>query len=310
MKNEFTFASSDGRTQIHAIEWTPAEAPVAVLQIAHGMVEFIDRYNAFAEYLAGEGIAVVGNDHLGHGLSVASEEDYGFFAEKNGNACVLADLRALHERTAEKYPNVPYFFLGHSMGSFLARQYIQRYSGDLAGAIIMGTGSQPGLVLALGKKMCASRAKKFGWHYRDEKINNLALGSNNKRFEPARTRADWLTRDEAVVDSYVSNPRNSFIFTVNGFHEMFTSIQEAQRGSGIAKIRKDLPIYVVSGAEDPVGGFGKGVKKVYDAFVAAGLRKVEMKLFPDDRHEILNELNREAVYEDLLAWMKAQMGRQ
>ena len=308
MKQEFSYPSGDGRTQIHAIKWLPKGEPAAILQIAHGMVEFIDRYDAFAQFLTGNGLMVVGNDHLGHGLSVAGEEEYGFFAERDGNACVLGDLRRLQELVTGEHPGLPYFFRGHSMGSFLARQYIQRHGEELTGAIIMGTGAQPGFVLALGKRMCASKARKHGWHYRDEQIDRMALGANNKKFEPARTPADWLTRDEAVVDAYLAHPWNTFRFTVNGYYWMFTSIQEAQDRARIGKIRKDLPILLVSGAEDPVGGFGRGVHKVFEGFRDAGLRDVEMKLYPEDRHEILNEKNREVVYADILAWMQAKAG--
>ena len=307
MKREFTYASSDGRTQIHAIEWLPEGEPKAILQIAHGMVEFVDRYDPFAQYLAEHGFVVTGNDHLGHGQSVASEEDYGFFAEKNGNERVLDDLRELQKITAGKYPGLPYFFLGHSMGSYLARQYIQRYSKDLTGAIIMGTGTESRLALALGKRMCESRAAKNGWHHRDAGINRLVLGSNNKKIASPRTPADWLTKDEAVVDAYLSNPLNTFVFTLNGFHEMFVSIREAQARERIANIRKDLPLLLVSGAEDPVGGYGKGVKKACERYLAAGIRDTKMKLYPGDRHEILNELDRDQVFADLLAWMEERM---
>ena len=305
MKQEFTYPSRDGRTQIHAINWTPEGAPRAILQIAHGMIEFIDRYDRFAAYLAQHGILVVGNDHLGHGLSVVGEEDYGFFAETNGNETVLADMRQLQEQTQAEHPGVPYFILGHSMGSYLVRQYIQRYSKDLAGAIIMGTGTESSLVLTAGKRMCRSQARRNGWRYRSKQLTGIVLGANNKKIASPRTPADWLTRDEAIVDAYLSNPWDTFVFTVNGFHELFTSIQGAQNKALVAKIRKDLPLFLVSGEEDPVGGYGKGVRKAFDGYRAAGIRDVEMKLYPGDRHEILNELDKETVYADLLAWMEA-----
>ena len=304
MKREFTYPSSDGRTQIHAIEWSPETEPKAVVQIAHGMVEYVARYHAFATYLAEHGFLVVGNDHLGHGRSVVSREDYGYFAEKNGNECVLADLRELQNITMKEYPCLPYFFFGHSMGSYLARQYIQRYSEDLAGAIIMGTGTESKVVLIMGQRMCVAQAKKHGWKYRDRKINKMVLGSNNRRIDSERTPVDWLSRDEKAVDSYMANPLCGFIFTLNGFHEMFTSIRDAQHRENVAKIRKDLPLLLISGAKDPVGSYGKGVTKAGERYRAAGIKDVEIKLYPEDRHELLNELDKDQVYADILSWLE------
>lgn len=307
MKHEFFYPSKDGLTQIHAIEWVPEGEVKAVLQIAHGMVEFIDRYDRFATFMASQGFYVVGNDHLGHGKSITDESQLGYFAKHDGNFTVLGDMHQLHEDTAQKYPGVPYFLLGHSMGSFLARQYIEKFGEGLSGAIIMGTGYQPMATLDLGIALTAVLQQANGGHFRSEMIDNMALGSYNKTFEPGRTKNDWLTKDEAIVDAYVANPLNQFRFTVNGYYNMFRGMRYCQRQENLDKIPKDLPILVVSGANDPVGEFGKGPRIVAETYKKTGITDVTLKLYPDDRHEILNELDKETVDQDILKWLEEHM---
>lgn len=304
VKREFTFASGDGRTKIHAVEWRPEKGEVCgVLQIFHGMVEFIERYEEAAEYLTEKGFVVVGNDHLGHGTSIVSKEEYGFFCEENGNAVVLGDLRKLHKKTRNKWPGVPYFILGHSMGSFLLRQYLSMYGDELDGAVIMGTGTQPAPVLKAGQKLCTLFAKLRGWHYRSRLIDSMAFGGYNKRFRPGRTDKDWLTKDGTIVDAYLADERCTFRFTVNGYYNLFVSIEDACSRETMEKMPKDLPVLFMSGAEDPVGDFGKGVEQVRRQFEAAGLTDVTWILYENDRHEILNETDRAVVLRDLYAWL-------
>ncbi len=303
MKSEFYYPSHDGLTKIHATAWEPEGDPVAVLQICHGMCEHMGRYAPFATYLAEHGYYVVGNDHLGHGASVVSDEKHGYFADPNGNECVIEDIHTLRTTTQEKFPDLPYFMLGHSMGSFLVRQYIEDYGKGLSGVIIMGTGSQANITLAMGKRMCKRSARKHGWDYRDARIERMAFGRYNKQFEPARTPSDWLTKDEAIVDSYKDDPWCSFTFTVNAYYHMFSGIQLAQKMSRMEKIPNRLPMFLVSGALDPVGANGKGVTKAYKAYKRANMSDIMMQLYEDDRHEILNELDRDEVFADLLTWL-------
>ncbi|MBR4744269.1 MAG: lysophospholipase [Oscillospiraceae bacterium] len=307
MKQEFFFPSKDDRTRIHAVEWIPEGSVRGVLQIAHGMVEFIERYDRFASFMASQGFYVVGNDHLGHGLSVTDENQYGYFAERDGNLCVIGDMHQLREDTAGKYPDVPYFLLGHSMGSFLVRQYIEDHGEGLAGAIVMGTGYQQAAALNAAIGLSAFLQKTRGGHYRSRMINNLALGSCNSSFEPARTKNDWLTKDEAIVDAYEANPLNQFMFTVNGYCNMFRGMRYAEDQKNLDRIPKGLPILVVSGENDPVGDFGKGPALVAESFRSTGIRDVTLKLYPGDRHEILNELDRETVDRDLLQWIESRL---
>ena len=304
VKREFTFASGDKRTKIHAVEWKPEKGkPCGVLQIFHGMVEFIERYEEFANFLTEKGFVVIGNDHLGHGKSIRGKEEYGFFSEQNGNQTVLGDLRRLHVQTAKKYPGIPYFILGHSMGSFLLRQYLSMYGEELDGAIIMGTGTQPVAALRFGRRLCHILAKLHGWHYRSRFVDKMAFGGYNKHFRPARTDKDWLTKEESVVDAYLADERCTFLFTLNGYDNLFYSIEEAGKQENIEKIPKDLPVLFVAGQDDPVGNFGKGVEEVRRAFQAAGMGDVTWIVYENDRHEILNETDRNTVYRDLYAWL-------
>ncbi len=304
LKSDFYYKSQDRQTSIHAIAWQPSGRVRAVLQICHGMVEYIDRYDDFARYLAEYGFYVVGNDHLGHGDSVVSDDRHGFFANPGGNECVIGDIHNLRKMTIEKFPDVPYFMLGHSMGSFLLRQYVESYGRGLTGAIIMGTGSQPGLTLKMGKFLCRLIALFRGWGFRSRMIDNMAFGSYNKAFEPARTPNDWLSKDTEKVDAYCAHPWCSFKFTVNGYFTLFRAVQAAQDKRRIAKIPKKLPLLVVSGDRDPVGANGKGVAQAYQLYKDAKIEDVEMRLYEGDRHEILNETDRDSVYADLLWWMK------
>lgn len=303
MKQNRVFRSCDGKTNIHVLLWIPEGKVRGVLQIVHGMCEFVERYDRFATFLNEHGYVVCANDHLGHGRSVTDAEQLGFFRETDGAGAAIADMRRLHRIMKKKYPDVPYFMLGHSMGSFFARQYMEEYGGELDGVIVMGTGSVPGPVLKFGKALCAGIARARGWHYRSRTVESMAMGSYNKAFKNARTPYDWLTQDEKIVDSYAANPLNTFSFTVNGFHTLFSAIDKAQNKKLLSNVPADLPILLVSGSMDPVGSFTKGVRTAYDLFKKTGKREVDLHFFEGDRHEILNELDYENVYEYLLTWL-------
>lgn len=313
IKIDETFISANGKTPVHVRKWLPDEEPKAVLQIIHGMVEFIGRYSAFASFLTDNGFAVVGHDLLGHGETAETPEDYGYFGE-NGNDNLIKDINTLRVRTEQEFSGKPYFLLGHSMGSFLLRQYLtekgedgESCSNGLAGAIVMGTGQQPAPVLFAGKTL-ASLIKVFkGARHRSDLINNMAFSSYNKKFKPARTHNDWLTRDKAVVDWYCEEEWCSFTFTVSAYIEMFKGIAKCENNSRIKTISPNLAILLVSGAEDPVGNFGEGVRKAYMQYVSNTKCVVDIKLYQDDRHEILHELDKEVVYDDLLTWMNERL---
>ena len=309
MKQEFYYPSKDGRTKIHAIEWIPKGEVTAVLQICHGMVEYIDRYDEFARFLNENGYYVVGHDHLGHGQSVVSEDKLGFFHESKGNACVIGDIHYLRKFTQKKYPDVPYFMLGHSMGSFLLRQYIGLYGNGLAGAIVMGTGSESDFILAVGKLVCRISAFVKGWEYRSNLVNSMAFGGFNKKFAHETTGSNWLSRNPVNAQNYAKDPLCNFVFTVNAYYQMFCGIQAVNRQERNEEVPKTLPIFFVAGREDPVGNFGKSVENIYKNYKSCGIQDVSIKLYEKDRHEILNEVDRRIVFEDLLRWMEKRKNR-
>ena len=298
MKKEFYFPSKDGITQIHAMEWIPEGEVLAVLQIVHGMTEHIVRYDDFASYLSANGIYVVGHSHLGHGKSVTGPEKMGYFHEPDGNECVIGDIHKLRKMTQAKYSDKPYFMMGHSMGSFLLRQYLGNYSEGLSAAIIMGTGDQPDIALSAGKLVCRVLAIFKGWEYRSDFANSFVVGNFEKKLGKG-----WLSKNEENVKKYNDDPLCGFVFTLNAFYHMFDGMAKMNAQEKSGKIPKDLPIFFVAGSEDPVGASGKGVKAVYQRYLSKGAKNVKIKMYEGDRHEILNETDNQNVYEDLLGWI-------
>lgn len=306
-KEEFKFRSSGDTVDIRAVRYIPDEKPKAILQIAHGMVEYIDRYDDFANFLCSKGFLVTGNDHIGHGESINTKSDWGYFTKHNGNKILEDDVHKLTLITKQEYPDIPFFLLGHSMGSFYARQYICDYGKDVDAVIIMGTGFEPLITVKAGMLICRIVALFKGWRHRSLFVNNIAFGSYNKQFEPVKTRADWLTRDESVVEKYINEPKCSFMFTLNGYYNMFKGIARLHDKKLLRKIPSDLPILFVSGQSDPVGGNGKEVQAAYQSLVSVGIKNINIKLYPNDRHEILNELDKLDVYNDLYSWLDSKI---
>ncbi len=298
MKREFFYLSKDGSTTIHAIEWIPEGKEKGIVQICHGMAEHIDRYHEFAEYLSMRGFYVVGHDHLGHGRSVSEPEKFGYFHETDGNAYVIADMHQLRIRTEKMFPGSPFFMLGHSMGSFLLRQYLGLYSGGLSGAVIMGTGDQSDIVLVGGKLVCKLLASIKGWDYRSNFVHNLADGAYTKKYG-----AGWLSKNTENVEKYKKDPMCGFCFTLNGYYHMFSGMKKMNEQEKAGKTSRKLPLFFVSGGDDLVGNCGKGVKKVYRTYKSRGYLDVEMKLYRGDRHEILNEADRQEVFQDIFDWL-------
>ena len=311
-REDFTYLSTNGTTQIHGIRWIPDGEPVAVLQLVHGMVEFIARYDNFAKYLCDNGFLVIGHDHLGHGQSVMSEEELGYFG-KGGNAFLIGDIHRLREQTEAAYPGVPYFILGHSMGSFLVRQYLvegepEAYANGLTGAIAMGTGWQPNAALKMGKLVSGVAEMARGDHYRSKLIQNIVMGSYNHKIKNPRTKDDWLTKDTEIVDVYTNEPLCQFRFTTNAYYNMFKGIEKCQDRKLMKRLPEDFPLLLISGADDPVGNYGDGVRKAYMVYLENSPADVDIKLYEEDRHEILNETNRIEVFRDLKHWLMRHLG--
>ncbi|MCI8448761.1 MAG: alpha/beta hydrolase [Eubacterium sp.] len=304
-KETFQFLSKDGRTKIHAVKWFPDDGQVrAVMQITHGMVEYIERYEEFAEYLTRRGFLVVGHDHLGHGASISSESEWGFFTEKNPSEIVVADIYQVTRIIRNQYSDCPYYILGHSMGSFLLRRYLTLHSEEVTGAVICGTGSQPDIVLQFGMAVCRLLSLFRGWHHRSRLVTQAAFGKPYAQFDltGADPKRSWLSKNEESVRAYYEDPRCTFTFTLSGYYGLLSTIYYDNQMKNILNIRKNLPVLFIAGADDPVGNFGEGVKKAYAQYRQAGIRDVKMKLYPGDRHEILQETDREQVFEDVYQW--------
>jgi alpha-beta hydrolase superfamily lysophospholipase len=308
MKQERFLPSKDNTTQLHVITWIPEGQPIAILQICHGMVEYIDRYHKFASFLCEQGIYVVGHDHLGHGKSVTNSDALGFFQEKTGNLTLLQDIHTIRKETSALYPDIPYFLMGHSMGSSLVRQYIGRYGAGLSGVILMGVvAEQPAPLIRFGRILCHALAKIRGWNYRSKLVDSMVTGKFGRSIQNAKTSADWISTDSEEVWRYVNDPLCSFTFTINAYDQMFAGVLDMQTQANINRIPKTLPIFLCAGSEDPVGDFGAGVRKISRKYTDAGILDVSYTLYPGARHEILNDVCRKEVYADIFHWIKKHL---
>lgn len=308
-KEEFFYDSRDGISKLHAVRYTPdnQECICGVVQVVHGMSEYIERYEELAEYLTGHGYVVTGEDHMGHGKSVGPKNIYGYFCEKDPVTTLVRDVHRLKKRTQELYPEVPYVMLGHSMGSFIVRIYMCRYGTGINGAIILGTGMQTMSLLRASKVTAAVQKFVMGSDHVSNFIDKAGFGGYNQEIENPRTKYDWLTRDEAKVNEYIADPLCGFVFTVNGFETLFELISRQYRVEDLKRIPKKLPVLILSGSDDPVGEYGKGVQRTYESLRNAGLENVGMKLYQGARHELLNETNRAEVMSDINRWLNVNV---
>ncbi|MBN2049716.1 MAG: lysophospholipase [Spirochaetales bacterium] len=307
-EHSFTFSSRDG-LELHALRWVPSGLlrTRGVVQLVHGMAEHKERYKGFAEFLTGEGFAVYIHDVRGHGMSAGGVENQGFFAEKDGWIEAVEDLRILGALIREEQKDIPFFLFGHSMGSLMARTFAMKYKDDLAGLILSGTSAGKGALEDVGLLIAALQTAFKGPKHPSKLHHNLTFGAFNKPFEPGRTAFDWLTRDEKTVDAYIADPYCGAVFTCSFYRDLITGVKFIAKPEHIEEIRKDLPILLVSGEQDPVGDNTEGVKKVAQGFKAAGIGDVTMKFYHGARHEILNETNRDEVYRDIAEWMKGRL---
>lgn len=307
VKEELYFDSRDGKTKLHAVRYSPEDPKQVrcVLQIVHGMAEYVERYEEFAEFLTEKGFVVAGDDHLGHGKSVEQGGKYGYFCQQDPATVVVRDVHRLKKMTEALYPDVPYVIMGHSMGSFIARNYLYRYGTGIEGAVIMGTGMQPKGTLWAAKAMAGIQKLFCGSGHVSRSIDKLAFGAYNKRITDSKTACDWLSRDGSRVERYIADPLCGFTFTVNGFATLFELISRLYKKENLSHIPKTLPILMVSGDADPVGDYGRGVRRAYDSLKEAGLENMELKLYEGGRHELLNETNRREVMEDIYGWMES-----
>ena len=293
------YFDSLGEGKIHYCKWMPEGEVKAVVQILHGIAEHVERYDDFANFLNSRGIAVVAEDHMGHGKSMVTQ---GYFA--GGWFTAVADSYQLLQMTRAELPEVPYVLFGHSMGSFMARTILAQYpDSGIDAAIICGTGWMPTVVLQAGKAMGNMVCKLKGERNPSSLLHGIMFGSYNQKVEHPRTPCDWLSRDEKVVDAYVADPLCGFMESAGLARDMLTGILYIQQADSLAAMRKELPVFFIAGGDDPVGGYGTGVRQAAAAFRNAGMQFVSERIYPLCRHEILNEINKQEVYEDIAQWI-------
>ncbi len=300
-KTIHTFKSHNGIYNISYYVYRPVLDPIAVLQISHGMCEYIERYEHFIQFMTNAGVAVTGHDHAGHGFSLNTKKDLGYFSIDPFDDTLVEDLKTMSEITEKTFPGLPHFMLGHSMGSFILRKYLNEYGERLSGVILSGTGgknSGVGAGLAVAKTM----AKLKGDRYRSPFLNKIFFRGFTDHYKDENEKFAWLSRDKRIIYSYKKDPRCNFIFTLNGFMGFLDIMQEVTKKNYAQKFPKNLPYYLFSGEEDPVGSYGEGVKETYQNMKKSDL-DVSYKLYHHGRHEMLNEINKDEVYADVLNFM-------
>ncbi len=299
---EGSFPSADGKNTVVYSNWTSdAAKPKAVLQLVHGMAEYINRYDEFAQFMAENGYSVYGHDHLGHGRTAGTNADHGYFAEKDGYKLLVEDVHKMTVLAHAENPGLPYILLGHSMGSMLVRLYADTYSGDIDGLIIMGT-SGPNPATGAGKLLAKLIGVFKGKKHQSAFVNQIGFGAFTKGIADAQTPFDWLSKNADSVRAYIEDEKCGFLFTTAGYVDLFSLLGDISKPAWGDGIRKDLPIQLISGKDDPVGGYGKGVSAVYAQLEDKGITDLELILYDNLRHEILNEPERAGVYNDLLQW--------
>ena len=303
MRSDFYYGSKGAGT-IHGCRWTPEQPPVAVVQIIHGIAEYVERYDDFARYLNRLGFLVVAEDHMGHGKSINGEGIQGYF--HGGWFTAVEDSYQLLQDTRKEFPDLPYVLFGHSMGSFMARTILEKYpDSGISAAVICGTGWQPKAVLNTGIGVCRMVCKQQGEKKPSKILEKLVFSNYNKKVEHPRTPYDWLTRDSGIVDRYLADPFCGFTPTGGLMRELLTGIRYEQEN--LSAMKKDLPVLFIAGGDDPVGNYGKGVLRSAEAFRKAGMLDVSCKIYPLGRHEILNEINWEEVYQDISSWLNGKL---
>ncbi|MDD3671099.1 MAG: lysophospholipase [Sphaerochaetaceae bacterium] len=299
---------SDGKTVVYR-HWMPKNQNYhAIVHIFHGMAEHSARYERFANYLNSIGLAVYAQDHRGHGLT-ASDDERGWFADSDGWSRVLEDGYELDTLILKNHPGKDLFLFGHSMGSFQVRALVAMHPQTYRGVIVSGTSASKGLLGKVGRLLAASRAKRFGTHKPDPLLDKMSFGAFAKHFQPSATPFDWLSTDANEVKKYVDDPFCGFICSSSFFVDLLDGIELANDAETMAKLPKDMPMLIISGEQDPVGDFGKGVKKVYQAYIKAGLSDVTLELISGARHEILNEKSRDDIHTLIGKWIETKVSR-
>ena len=302
--NDFKFLTKDN-AEIYVYKWLPDEGKKirAVLQIVHGMAEHGARFDEFADFLTKNGLAVYADDHRGHGKTACSQDNIGFFAEKDGWNLVVSDEVELTQIIKKENPFLPVFLFGLSMGTFIIRDYIMTNGRFVEGVILSGTSSDPGIMAYFGKLIALWQIRHHGFNVKSPLLDKLSFGKFNSYFKPNRTPFDWLSANEENVDRYIADPYCGSVFSAGFFYDLIYGVKKVNLFKNIKKVPKSLPIFLISGHKDPVGNLTKGVIKVYKDYKKSGIIDLNYKFYNGLRHEILNETNRHEVYKDIMDWL-------
>ena len=300
---EIRYRSSDEEHDIYARLFIPENRVKGVVQISHGMNGYIEKYDAFAKSLVQEGFVVCGNTHLGHRDNLKTEEEFGFFGEFNGAKNLVNDVKKLTQIIKERFPEKKIILFGHSMGSFIARCYINEYSEEIDGAIFSATAG-PQKLIDTGIAFLNTLILKKGYHFRSQKLYRILFKSANREIKNPKTDFDWVSKNNNdFIASLSKTP-----FTVTGLRDILLLIKNCNMQPNINKIAKKLPIYFFSGSEDPLGQYGEGVKRAVKLYQKAGIEDVTLKIYEGDRHECLSEDNRAEVIDDIVEWIEKRIG--
>ena len=301
--SEVTFHSKNETDNIHGYIYEPKDAPVrGIVQLSHGMIDYVGRYEALAEYLTARGLVFAGNDHVGHGKSAKRPEDLGYFPGKNGVTYIVRDLHTMNKILRERYPTAPIVMLGHSMGSFLSRLYVEKYPHSVQGHIIHGTSGPVGAV-PMGRAVVAIISALRGDRHRSGLLAKLAFSGYNSKFPSSEGKNAWLTREVELVADRDTDPFTSFTFTTSGYRQLFRMLGECNSKKWFRSYPKNMPTLIMSGDMDPVGQYGKGPRYVYKHLLLEGCTAVGKKMYEGARHELFNETCRAEAFADIDAFV-------
>jgi alpha-beta hydrolase superfamily lysophospholipase len=294
------FTTVDG-TRLYVSGWA-VDSPKAVVQVLHGMAEYGSRYARLAEALAAAGYTTYAHDHRGHGKSVPDGSPPGHMADNDSWNHIVEDAHGVNREIATRHPGLPIIVFGHSMGSFVLQQLLFEHPGDMVAAALSASNGKPPAIAALGKLIARIERARVGKRHPSPVLQRLTFGGYNKAFAPSRTEFDWLSRDSEEVDKYIADPLLGFAVSTQTWLDMLNALNRIANPSNVTKIPKEMPLYLFAGDRDPVGDSGKGMTRLRDAYQRAGISDVRLKLYPDGRHEMLNEANRQEVMADFIAW--------
>lgn len=302
MRENFQFRDSDG-VALNVYKWSPVGEAIGIVQISHGMTETVLRYDEFAHFLNERGFIVYGHDHRGHGLTAKTNEHLGYIADNEGFEWLVEDLFQLMKHIKNENKNLPIFLFGHSMGSFVSQRFMELHGKEVDGLILSGSNGEPPKLTSLGIFLSGLEVKLFGRKHTSKMMDKLSFGDFNKNFKPNRTPFDWLCSVEQEVDKYIADDRCGFVCSASFYYDLLRGLKTIHVKENFDAIPKDVPIYIIAGDKDPVGNAGKGIINLYDKLKQTGIKDVQYKLYPNKRHEILNEDNKQEVMNDVATWL-------